>query len=364
MKQAVVMELPDEIWIDILSRVPAKSLLIAKAVCKSWYSFINNKQFIKHHLNRAHSTHYNQHKNVLGVFFPDSNYGSKHCFLIQENSDGTMNAKECEPPFKVVKVCNFCDGLICFIMYSRGKFDILIWNPCFPSVYKRIPVEDKTKRWSDTFLVGMGYNPTTDDYKIVMVPHRPARSFGSFVDVFSLKSSSWHKKEISKTSHYSINGSPMYIRNRLHWIGRLRRGNLTESIIYFDVVEERFGYVNLPSNAYFTMFDYKDSLAIMDANGIHVLVDYNGKESSWKKVFKRPELLSLELNTRSYKDGCFTRDGKILIYLEREGASTYDPESGIVKKIMIRGDDNFNPESSWRWFYYASPYIESLLSLR
>nr|AIG62931.1 S-locus F-box protein type-1 [Solanum pimpinellifolium] len=45
------MELLDELMIDILKRLPAKSLIRLKCVSKSLYSLINNPDFIFIHYN-------------------------------------------------------------------------------------------------------------------------------------------------------------------------------------------------------------------------------------------------------------------------------------------------------------------------
>ena len=52
-------DLPDEIVLDILSKLPVKSLLRFRCVCKPWHSSIANPNFIStHHLNLNHSHHH------------------------------------------------------------------------------------------------------------------------------------------------------------------------------------------------------------------------------------------------------------------------------------------------------------------
>ena len=43
-------DLPDEVVLDILARLPVKSLLRFRCVCKPWYSSIANPNFITTHL--------------------------------------------------------------------------------------------------------------------------------------------------------------------------------------------------------------------------------------------------------------------------------------------------------------------------
>ncbi|MCL7032253.1 hypothetical protein MKW94_000196, partial [Papaver nudicaule] len=45
--------LPEEIIGDILPRLPAKSVLRFRCVCKSWLKLFRNPNFVKHHLKYA-----------------------------------------------------------------------------------------------------------------------------------------------------------------------------------------------------------------------------------------------------------------------------------------------------------------------
>ncbi|XP_065878518.1 F-box/kelch-repeat protein At3g23880-like [Euphorbia lathyris] len=314
-KEDAVVELIEEILIEILSRLPVKSLLRFKMVCKSWYSIINSKQSIKKHLNHANSIHSNQHDNLLGLHIPSWD-ASNRCFLYNENLDGSIHAKEVGFPFKLVEVCNYCNGLICFNVSGHG---ILIWNPSLPLEYKIIPM-DKTKRRPDLdrFCVAIGYDSTTDDYKIVRVP-KYTHNNSRFVKVFSLKSSSWSKKKIPKNFRYVIDQNmSIYTRNRLHWIGsHFVDGKVAEFIVYFDMVEERLDLVNTPGEVV-SMFNYKDQ----------------------RLDFIRH---------------CCARGGKVLVHTREHGLRTIDPEDGYIN-IMHR------PEFVGR--FYASHYVESLVSPR
>ncbi|XP_047259586.1 uncharacterized protein LOC124892305 [Capsicum annuum] len=45
--------LPKELMIDIFTRLPIKSILQCRSVCRSWYSLINSPNFISAHLNQS-----------------------------------------------------------------------------------------------------------------------------------------------------------------------------------------------------------------------------------------------------------------------------------------------------------------------
>ncbi|WCJ35019.1 F-box and associated interaction domains-containing protein [Euphorbia peplus] len=369
-KEAVV-ELLEEIAIEILLRLPVKSLSKFKAVCKSWLSIINNTQFVKKHLNRANTTRYNQHKNFLGLLIPSWNASSR-CVLYKENSDGTIHAKGFDFPYQhptrpyeevSIGVCNYCDGLICFDIYAHG---ILLWNPSLPVEYKMI----KHSKLNDGFTL-MGYDSSTDDYKIVSIPSSasndrfPRKYF--FVEVFSLRSKSWRQKKISNFFFYKIcQLKGIYTRNRLHWIGTgFDEDNETDLIIYFDLVEDRLDYVNLPAKSYndWILLIYKDSFGILGQNTegyeeLWVLQDYRGMRSSWNKIFKIESLC-----VGFYFHSSFTGKGEILIHTGERGLRTYDVNRHSFVDALVWGDNVTNEDEDADSFY-ASSYVESLVSPR
>lgn len=58
--------LPDDVIYIILSRLPVKSLLRFKTVCKSWLSLISSRDFIKTHLSMStNNPHYAHHHLLL-----------------------------------------------------------------------------------------------------------------------------------------------------------------------------------------------------------------------------------------------------------------------------------------------------------
>ncbi|WCJ28837.1 F-box and associated interaction domains-containing protein [Euphorbia peplus] len=323
-----MVEFPEEIVKEILLRLPLKSLLRFKTVWKSWYSIINSNEFIKEHLSLAHAARYNQHKNLLGLLIPDK-YASYPCILYNEDSDGIIHVRKFDFPYHLfvdhenessIKLCNSCDGLICFVI-SRDH-TILVWNPSLPTENKTI----QPKWFSDVDTVGMGYDP--DDYKIIKVPFKSTVDEDYSVEIFSLKSSSWRIKRLCKrNSVYYSTSTLIYAKKGLHWAAtEFKEGKegqeMVDFIIYFDLAKESLDYMNLPPKrfAFLALINYKDSLAIVGETAefqqeLWVLEDYCGMKSSWNKVF----CISL-----LFKSSKFALNGKILI-LQNEGQfSKYD----------------------------------------
>ncbi|XP_065880071.1 F-box/kelch-repeat protein At3g23880-like [Euphorbia lathyris] len=346
-QEATVEFLPEEILTEILLRLPVKSLLISKTVCKYWHSIINCTGFVKKHL-LARAAGYNQHKKFLGPVFPDKKNASYSCLLYREDYDGTVHAEAFNFPYKLffshekvipVSLSNSCDGLICFVRDQR----ILLWNPSIPTDYKII----QSPLISNVDIVRMGYDATSDDYKIIKVSSECHidEDYISF-EIFSLKSSSWKSKRIAKkNSVYYYTSRFIYAKNGLHWIATLfneEEDEYTDCIIYFDLAEESLDYLNLPSNSLdcSAVMNFKESIAITGENSesqqeLWVLKDHCGLKSVWNQIscsdFISP-VLSVFFS--------FTSNGETLVQ---------------------RGNDSLKDS------YYslpASPYFESLLSPR
>ncbi|XP_065880094.1 putative F-box protein At1g47790 isoform X2 [Euphorbia lathyris] len=368
-KQEDVVELfPEDIVIEILLKLPVKSLLRFKTVRKSWYSIIDCTKFIKKHLNLAHAARYNQHKNFLGLVVPDK-YASYPCVSYKEDSDGIIHVKEFDFPCKLfddhekelpVKFCNSCDGLICIAFVEDNR--ILIWNPFLPTEYKII----QSQRISKFRAVAMGYDPTSDDYKIVEVPgFSDIDEDHFFVEICSLKSSSWRSQKISKRNLIGYcTGRLIYAKNGLHWRCYVEDERL-DSIIYFDLAEESLDYVNLPSKSLTrsVLINYKDSIALGGKNSegqqeLWVLKDYSGMKSSWNKIYR-----VINISPSFCRYFSFRLNGEILVLRMKGALAKYDAKNDSFELVVVK-DDNITYNEECSYYFCASPYIESLVSLR
>ncbi|KAK9284814.1 hypothetical protein L1049_023991 [Liquidambar formosana] len=57
--------LPHEVFLEILLRLPLKTLVQCTSVCKSWSSTITNPSFITTHLNRSTASNTNSNTDLL-----------------------------------------------------------------------------------------------------------------------------------------------------------------------------------------------------------------------------------------------------------------------------------------------------------
>lgn len=120
------------ILIDILIRLPAKTLLRCTSICKSWYSLITSSYFITTHLNRNNNNANNQ---ILVRNFDGYNCyrGIDHYSVYRDNETFDKLATF-HVPFNCIDgcfrvICNF-NGLIFFSDDEFGhKQTMYLWNP-------------------------------------------------------------------------------------------------------------------------------------------------------------------------------------------------------------------------------------------
>ncbi|KAM3381850.1 hypothetical protein P3S68_007423 [Capsicum galapagoense] len=156
---------PEEIVMNILSRLPVRSLQRFKCVSPFWSALISDHYFIMKHLNHGRND-LNSQKLLT----------ANHQVL-----DG--------PPNYSLRCC--CDGLA-LLSFSDEKTDLmsfLLWNPSTRESILLPSRECGFRFW----VFGLGYDATSDDYKI-LAAYLDAGSLGDVsVQILSLKSGSWRK---------------------------------------------------------------------------------------------------------------------------------------------------------------------------
>ncbi|KAL4377958.1 hypothetical protein GQ457_02G031950 [Hibiscus cannabinus] len=108
---------------EILERLPVKSLVRFRSVCKSWNTLISHPSFISTHFQASLS-------NNAPFLLMCSEMGYS---LYYDDNDGFEEFKQIQlPPFDYVcnsPVIGSCSGLICVQLYTDNDVNFLLWNP-------------------------------------------------------------------------------------------------------------------------------------------------------------------------------------------------------------------------------------------
>ncbi|PON58760.1 F-box domain containing protein [Trema orientale] len=233
--------LPWDSIVGILTRLPVKDLLRYRCVSKPWCSLIDGPDFIKMHLNHSVGTSSN-----LSLI-------RGYRVLHSVDLDTLDSAVRLTPPINVgneIKILGCCNGLVA-LANSSGV--MALWNPSTRK-HKKVPVSDPNYEVPfgvfDSEMVGFGYDPLNDDYKLLRVIHYiriDSDSFQSEVKVYSLKSNTWKRVGDFPYQGYKKYGIGVFASNSLHWmVARDHQYQPSFSIAAFDLVTEEYRKISLP----------------------------------------------------------------------------------------------------------------------
>ncbi|XP_030934675.1 F-box/kelch-repeat protein At3g23880-like isoform X1 [Quercus lobata] len=351
-------DLPEEIVLEILARLPVKSLLRFRCVCKTWYSYITSPNFISTHL-----LCYNNHDGGYVIHIH-----SQICTLASDRTFETIS--EVRFPFtfqsKYSDLVGSCNGILCITDFVTSKSkDVYLWNPSIRK-FKRLPLTCLNQTQVLNAAHGFGYDSLNNDYKVVRISWNRTKWIPPpEVEVYSLSSDSWKRVvlEISwrpNVISYGLNGilAFPFVSGHLHWMiemieeggGQERR--CTSMILSFDVNSEKFKELPVPDEGGCIakcLTSYKEKLALVKFGhgaqpfsrlcSIWVMREYSVLDS-WNKL----HILSIESLTNFVG---FTNYGLLLVQtrsrlffsnseLKRKHKSVLiDPETLHEKEIQV-----------------------------
>ncbi|KAJ9557949.1 hypothetical protein OSB04_012563 [Centaurea solstitialis] len=240
-KKITAPELPPEILLfQILPRLPAKSLLRFKCVCKQWRSFLTTPLFAKIQLHRATTVDYHEK-----LIFCIRGSTSRCKFLTIDCEDGLIAPpRYCPfPGNTAATITSSVNGLACVDIWNNAKAlsDLILWNP-LTDEYKTLPRPVDGKCYSIPFFVHeLCYTCTDDDYKILRI------NVDGKVYIYSLKSDSWRNLEskLDNPGHIPYVGDHHNLLDeKLHLLMYLGTRYV---IIRLDLKTEKFTKIAVPS---------------------------------------------------------------------------------------------------------------------
>ncbi|KAK9287824.1 hypothetical protein L1049_016266 [Liquidambar formosana] len=349
--------LPPEIIVDILSRLPVKSLCRFRCVSKPWRTLISDPHFSKMHLTRTQN---HPHNERLLLMADDSLYTVEYN---ESSSENVAIAVELDIP--CVKspnaILGSCDGLL---LVAAGLADT-----CFllnPSTRESIELPNSPfgAESCDNFSIyGFGYDSSIDDYKVVKIcfdDDDEAVCSKGIVSVYSLRANSWRRIEDSPFCHSVNDLSPpgVLLNGALHWLVWSHRGSdILGVIACLDLVDEKFRDVPPPnldeSFAQHTLGVLGGCLYMLvsttfDCDGcdydVFVMKEYGVRESWTKFTITVPQIIAEPL--------CFPKNGEIM-WKNGEQITLYNPDEDTSRDVAIHGFPNL---------YEAGMHVESLVS--
>ncbi|XP_055833540.1 F-box/kelch-repeat protein At3g23880-like, partial [Solanum dulcamara] len=193
-------------------------------------------------------------------------HGESPCFPVELHNLGVS-----------FEVLDSCDGLF---VISKTSFnindDLFLWNPSIRKLNK-LPYSGffvRNGRFGYGFAYGFGYVECQNDYQIVEIASKHS-SLIAHVSVYSLRRNSW--KSIHEFPSISLPKHVKFVKGKFHWITGCGISGSGGNAIWFNPVDEKFGYVALP-NPSFNTFNWK---LVSSSGNLCMTCDYRNKTDVW-----------------------------------------------------------------------------------
>lgn len=361
------LDLPEDIIADILKRLPAKSLVRFRCVCKPWGSLLTDSNFIKAHLKRNRSLFQSNLKTNTRLIL------ARYCdtLLSATDSDVTKNAIQAEQlDLPLVKnlpyyVKGHSDGLLCLVINDGYEGMLVIYNPSIQR-YRKLPNPENFR--STREVIGIGYDATCDDYKVVRVPSNYCRmkcpGYRPKVEVLTLKSNTWRQIPDEDTPPYFVEHifQATEVNGGLYWLVEDHE-TARCVILRFDLAGEKFKVITPPpdesSRSIAWIGPLKDWLCVVHTrrlSDVHVWATKD--DMTWTKIIttsKFPKIPGRDpfLDSFRYMPLCYNDKGAVLMSVRGERFLTFDQGNNVFEHVDIRGAKHWLQETL---------YCESLVS--
>ncbi|KAL2928690.1 F-box protein CPR1 [Bienertia sinuspersici] len=331
---------PKKLVSHILRFLPVKNLLQAQCVCKTWYKIINDPEFIEMQLavssncssssllilrgEKLLSLDYQLLDKVVEINLPN--------LCIEESTD----------------IVGSSNGLLCL---CKDR-DIALLNP-WTGKYERLPSSNfqfHASRTSHSWLIhGFGYDPTSDDYKVVCILqlHNSLEggSVHSEIQAYSLKSKCWGKiKQLPYIICHPCSG--VLANGALHWVARQNPELYSSSnlLLALDFGSEKCRVVTQPSyidtDFHMSLGSLKGCLSLLchyprQSVDIWVMTEY-GTES-WTKLLtiSQPKIIK---NFKYLKPLGYSNNGaEVLLEQDNEKFLWFNLVKKTVRYLKVQG---------------------------
>ncbi|KAL4578968.1 hypothetical protein LXL04_015103 [Taraxacum kok-saghyz] len=369
--------IPFEIQVEIIKRLPVNSLVQLRSVSKRWKSLIESREFIA-----GYNLHQAQTRRLLLWYeYPLIDTEEKHVSFIHDHTfsqqESTITVPVLAKLLNDSLIVGSSQGLLCFYGYDRipGHYRYnslrqmsVLWNP---SIRKSVGiVVPGVLRWGLETILGFGVCPIANDPTIVKITQvninwemKSRVIVPRVVEVFTLSSGTWRLIPPSNLFNklIKVTWSQVVIDRFIHWFafdkivsvdggGGGGGGFSTKNLILsFDMSTQEFREVELPeslahqSYSNMSVSNLWDSLAVleygtkMNKHVCNVWVADRGVRNLFTKIF------TINAPYASIKTLGFTKSGQAIIEVkdsckEEAALVVYEPCSGDINNIGIYGN--------------------------
>ncbi|XLU68886.1 hypothetical protein S245_027939 [Arachis hypogaea] len=248
-------DLPEELIMEILLRLPARTLVSLRSVCTSWRNLISSPDFTRKHLRRSCLRDPSLTPLRIACYnsLPFRGDGVRY------DSIGVVSVQSIiDNPSKPTKVDYFsgqhyyrivgsCHGLLCFFdEHDYQNTHGILWNPCTGFTFQSPQISGQA------FSSGFGYDHLSDSYKLFGIIRKKGPSgveYSTRIYTFG-STSSWRRIDDSPfgllgipTNHFCMAEKGVFFGSSractINWI-------VNHVVLYFDLGKETLAHFTLP----------------------------------------------------------------------------------------------------------------------
>lgn len=351
-----IANLPSDLIIEILARLPVKTLCKFRCVSKQWLHLLSlDKSFITRHFEQSKKTplllsrKYSKEEEAAEVYKVNIELTS---MAMEGNVSNILKASISGPIYTFLS----CGPLVLLCCTDCAYV-------CNPACQDFVPLPRSSSIFT-SFNVGFGYVCNSNEYKVVHLFNLdPFNSDGTMgCEVFTLRdgngdgvinSGGW-KRVQDCTYKVHTNCSAICVNGFLYWkITEQGTESSIESILSFDLEREEFRVINYPKcyidsdQRVLFLTGFRGSLCLVDCSCSTTgkstmemwLLKGNGQNnsSSWVKEYII-NLSGLDANIEiKGLVPSIEEDGEILMNTEQKGLVYYNPESKVFRRVKNSG---------------------------
>ncbi|PWA90773.1 F-box associated domain, type 1 [Artemisia annua] len=354
-------DLPPNVMVDILSRLPVKTIIHCKCVCKNWQKIVLDSYFANYHLSRSPKglmIQHNYEEHMGGYSKPNvlkwvEIEDEQDYHRLQHDPVMCLDLN-IAPIFQEAQLLQVgsVNGLICLWEYGPRVDNTYICNP-ITREYMILPRQQYYREGYATIVYGFGVSLRTNDYKVIRTfegdipPDQTSRSRPSLLEaeVYTLGTGQW--RSLGHIPYWLCGYFGPFLNGHVHWI--VVDKDSPEELCAFDFDSETFKlFPSPPSEAIEESQIHFVSLGVL--NGclsqsdtfdsqftIWVMKEY-GIKKSWHKEVVIKESISPDLDWIMWEpmhllEGL--KDGTILMVYYEDKLLAYDPQSKTIEDTEI-----------------------------
>ncbi|PHT55478.1 hypothetical protein CQW23_03964 [Capsicum baccatum] len=346
-----------EIISNILSRLPLKTLLQFRSVCKQWRKLIYKPNFIV--------THYRQSSSLQR--------SDSSMIIIQSRHDGRFNHNvlvQYKPPLPPVQVKNPypivfpkmsiagpVNGILCIFQPPLGDA-LTLWNPAMNK--SKLVMLSKTTNPSQKVSVGLAFDSQKKDLlilKIFCVPPFPGctKTKEEF-EIREMKYPLGWEKLKSRTNYFYIDkpSCDAIFKAEPYWLAYDYEEYIPskyQRLVHFEVSKMDFEWWILPfigvGNYYANLANFEDSLGFMvwtkTENSYIDVWEVDDKKFQWRKKLNKSEL-AVQNDENLYP--CSVKNTLTVGNSEKGSHVIFDCPEGL---LLIEGMVTVDPQDVLKW---------------